>query len=95
MNIVLLRAVVDRLSSCADARACVCACLCCERRISLDKVRYNVIVVYLLCFEVFVVSYKSRKALLYILSLSILSLSIYKIAQNKKFKLHETVRLLT
>ena len=38
---------------------------------SLDKVRYNVIVVYLLCFEVFVASYKSRKALLYILSLSI------------------------
>jgi len=70
VNIVLLRAVVDRLSSCADACACVCACLCCERRISLDKVRYNVIV-YLLCFEVFVASYKSRKALLYVLSLSI------------------------
>lgn len=27
MNMVLLRAVVDRLSSCADARACVCLCV--------------------------------------------------------------------
>jgi len=67
VNMFLLRAVVDRSSSCADA--CACVCLCCERRISLDKVRYNVIVVS--SVEVFVANYRSRKALLYILSLSI------------------------
>ena len=94
MNIVLLRAVVDRLSSCADARACVCACLCCERRISLDKVRYNVIVVYLLCFDGLRFSLQVTKVGR-LSSTYYLYLSIYKNAQNKKFKLHETVRLLT
>ena len=50
---------------------CVFVCVCVVSVEFLDKVRYNVIVVYLLWFEVFVASYKSRKALLYILSLSI------------------------
>ena len=88
MNMVLLRAVVDRLSSCADARACVCACLCCERRISLDKVRYcGIFCALRFSLQVTKVGRFSSTYYLY--------LSIYKIAQNKKFKLHETVRLLT
>ena len=91
MNIVLLRAVVDRLSSCADARACVCACLCCDCQFLWIKF----VITLLLCifcalrFSLQVTKVGRLSSTYY------LYLSIYNIAQNKKFKLHETVRLLT
>ena len=70
---------------------CVFVCVCVVSVEFLDKVRYNVNC-GIFCglkfsLQVTKVGRLSSTYCLY--------LSIYKIAQNKKFKLHETVRLLT